>query len=747
MNPFDDWLQRLLGQQQQQPPVGPVQPQIQTQQPFSTPTPAPDPQNPFVEGLRNVMRNVGTFVAARPEMRMGRAVGNAVLDGAPQREAWNALMGQQPSFPSQNVQNMTPDQQFQVFSDVGGMVNPMAGATRLKLSGQFNEPPDNFFESLFSRLQRGIQDAPVSPKGATAKEWLGILTPKTAKGEREFTGIESLLKADPERVITKGELDELAKKKGVQFSEVVDHRYEDYIQPGDAENYRMIMLVREPSEEIKAAIEPFRDALKKATAEANEADAQYDRLRQIADFIIEGDQPTARELAEAGRKAVEAERIYNQAKTLFMQKQEELLDIPYQSHNNVPKNTLAHLRLSDRIDPVTGQRTLFVEELQSDMLQELRDYGPIQGTKAQHDAEVDRLTEIAKSIRESGPGGFNPVTVERAFSRAKRTPDLPQPLSAKRITKKPEETFNELRAWMEDPENAPEWEGVYTSDQIRHTIRYLKAAAEAEMASKRVPSGQPFTKGEEWTELLLKRVLKEAVDGGYDTVVLPRGEQVHNVVGGPRSAMAQYYETNVPNILKDYGKKLGVKIEMGETPTKNVVYRPQEIKNEVEEAIDLFRNSYPGSELRQVSIHERPELTPVQASVSRSVLEILQDLYKPAERGQSIRPDWDEVGGQKLKAIAETEKEQIARNSALSPEQKQAMIDEWDKEVDSMLNEYPFNVINRGTNLTFRITPDLKSAVSKGQRLWGTAAASLPGTMELLRQRNGLPKREEKKKQ
>lgn len=59
---------------------------------------------------------------------------------------------------------------------------------------------------------------------------------------------------------------------------------------------------------------------------------------------------------------------------------------------------------------------------------------------------------------------------------------------------------------------------------------------------------------------------------------------------------------------------------------------------------------------------------------------------------------------------------------------------------------FPGTVEQSRTNLAFRITPDLKSAVSKGQRLWSTGAAALPGTMELLRQRNGIPKREEKKK-
>jgi hypothetical protein len=50
------------------------------------------------------------------------------------------------------------------------------------------------------------------------------------------------------------------------------------------------------------------------------------------------------------------------------------------------------------------------------------------------------------------------------------------------------------------------------------------------------------------------------------------------------------------------------------------------------------------------------------------------------------------------------------------------------------------------TNLEFRITPDLKSAVSKEQRLWGTSAAALPGVMELLRQRNGIPPKKDKEK-
>jgi hypothetical protein len=725
MNPYDDWLQRLLGQQQAAPPQ-----QLGTtiqQQPFSAPTQEPEPQNPFVAGLRNVMGKVGSVVAATPQMRVGGGLADIFRQGGQdQSSAWNALMGSQPSAPSQNVQSMTPEQQFQIFSDVGGLVNPIAGTL-----GRDFPSARTFAETLFSRLQRAIGEAPVSPKGASAKEWMGILTPKTAKGEREFTGVEDFLKSDPARVITKNELDELARKKGVRFSEVQDDRYENFIQPGRSENYRMIMLVKEPTEEVMDALKPFEDAYSRALEAQAKAKDELQRGIKMFDFL---DDPL-----QYNTERTKLEDAFQQAKieldvadTAYRQKQEELMGIPYRSHNNVPENTLAHLRLSDRIDPITGEKKLFVEELQSDMLQELRDYGPIQGTKAEHDAEVDRLMNIALDIRYGGPDEFDPVSVERAFSRAKGTPDLPQPLSAKRITKKPDETFNELRKWMENPENTADWEG-YTSEQIQQTIDYLKAAAEAEMFRKRVPGGQPFTKGEEWTELLLKRVLKEAVDGGYNTVVLPRGAQVQKVVGGPRSAMAQYYETNVPNILKDYGKKLGVKIEINEAPTKNILTLSA---NQFSEQVAVDKKMFDTEFNTQF---DDPESNPFYRQMLGNASTYLAQVSRidagltPQRRTTLV--NYREGLAQEMKNYYDSVKSFVGDKSP----SRIAQLDEAYNKILAILPKEP-------TNLEFRITPDLKSAVSKEQRLWGTSAAALPGVMELLRQRNGIPPKKDKEK-
>lgn len=725
MNPFDDWLQRLLGQQQQQPSVGPVQPQINTQQPFSAPTAAPE-QDP------SIWRK-----ALAAAVTAANAPGRVALDfarqaGRDQASAWNALMGQQLSAPSQNWQAMTPEQQMQVQMDMGGLVNPMA---------TIGPQATPFFRSLFSRLQRGIQDAPVSPKGASAKEWLGLLTPKTAKGEREFTGIQQLLESDPARVITKNELDELAKKKGVQFSEVVDDRYGDYIQPGDAENYRMIMLTKEPSEEMSSALKPFQDSYNEANAAADAAGIKFD---SVMSKNLRGEGlPSQQEINEAVLNVHKTHRIRDEAKNLLLQKQEELLGIPYQSHNNVPKNTLAHLRLSDRIDPVTGQKTLFVEELQSDMLQELRDYGPIQGTKAAHDAEVARLGDEAWDLR-SAPSGRTPEgfpLIERPhevideYLNATRTLDNPNPLSGKAITKKPDETLGDLREWM--------LRAGFTEQRFNQVSNYLKAEAKAEMAAKRVPGGQPFTKGEEWTELLLKRVLKEAVDGGYESVILPRGSQVSYVVGGPRKAMAQYYETNVPNILKDYGKKLGVKIEMEEVPAQGFLPAARTTQlfsqGDLNRLTRVLRNNLPGEpNLSANTLSAREFNLKKNNSWFVALAGDASDFIERARNSGNLSPMYRQEMLNKLE-------EQIAavKRSYEGSKYKDKNLELLDEAWQYFQDMFPPPPT---TMLTFRITPDLKSAVSKGQRLWSTGAAALPGTMELLRQRNGLPKREEKKK-
>jgi len=129
MNPFDEFLQRILGRQPTQPqvpqaPLAPQQPLSLPNQPFSAPTPAPQQQGFLPQSLRT---GLAALVTPNP---IASSITTGILDGRPQREAWNALL---PDVQNGRLQSsaeraaaMTPEQRFQVFSDVGGMVNPMA---------------------------------------------------------------------------------------------------------------------------------------------------------------------------------------------------------------------------------------------------------------------------------------------------------------------------------------------------------------------------------------------------------------------------------------------------------------------------------------------------------------------------------------------------------------------------------------------------------------------------------------------
>jgi len=166
-------------------------------------------------------------------------------------------------------------------------------------------------------------------------------------------------------------------------------------------------------------------------------------------------------------------------------------DKRYKSSHWDQPNVLAHIRVNDRVD-ADGKRVLFVEELQSDWGQDGKKKGFVQPMTPAKEARIAELESEVKAISDSWGG----------------LPAL-------------------LRASKEDPE--------------AQTARAKQAELRAEIASIQesagiVPTGgvknglalpaAPFVdKTDKWLALSLKRILKMAVDGGYDRVAFVNGEQ------------------------------------------------------------------------------------------------------------------------------------------------------------------------------------------------------------------------------
>jgi len=145
------------------------------------------------------------------------------------------------------------------------------------------------------------------------------------------------------------------------------------------------------------------------------------------------------------------------------------------SHWDQP-NVLAHIRLNDRTD-ADGNRVLFVEEIQSDWAQAKRKGGPVD--------QPNRFS--VRDVNGNLRGDF--ATADEAEAYRNNPPEHMRHLFEQRMG-------GEAARVVETPNTLP-----------------------------RVPDAPFIDKTDAWVSLALKRVIKMAVDEGYDKVAFVTGEQ------------------------------------------------------------------------------------------------------------------------------------------------------------------------------------------------------------------------------
>jgi hypothetical protein len=157
-----------------------------------------------------------------------------------------------------------------------------------------------------------------------------------------------------------------------------------------------------------------------------------------------------------------------------------------QNHFPDVKNLLAHLRMADRTGP-NGEKVLHVEEIQSDWGQK--------GKKEGFDTP-----EARSKLLTSLPEGY---TV--------------RPSNFQRMG---EETRHDVF----DPNGVQVGVGYGRQNAINSTLNDLNTQIRGTSASL-VPSAPYVTNTGSWTDLALKRALKEAAEGGYDKLVWTPGAE------------------------------------------------------------------------------------------------------------------------------------------------------------------------------------------------------------------------------
>jgi len=166
------------------------------------------------------------------------------------------------------------------------------------------------------------------------------------------------------------------------------------------------------------------------------------------------------------------------------------------------KNAFVHTRLTDRTDAY-GRRILFIEEIQSDMHQPIR--------------------QAQKYVKGMAEEGKPPMPGELAKSRYAQRGDVPLPVSAS--DKVNEDQFQLIVAKIDDlgaqPQTVATQKRIAKLNRERKKIRKIIDASKKKVAkdTSGVPQG-PYSKTEDYNEFVIKYATKMAQEGGYDGVAI-----------------------------------------------------------------------------------------------------------------------------------------------------------------------------------------------------------------------------------
>lgn len=216
---------------------------------------------------------------------------------------------------------------------------------------------------------------------------------------------------------------------------------------------------------------------------------------------------------------------------------------PYQSGHWDEPNVLAHVRFNDRT--INGKKTLFIEELQSDLHQQGRD----RGYAGNHKPEDTSKWEA------------KPIPPEEVAAHRNRTPELTN------------------QEWLKErnPDNLPMWNLSNphpSGDGTRYPMGWwpgrtaeeaLKNASENYNKKLTVPDA-PFKKN--WHELAMKRITRYAAENGYDAIAWTPGQvQAERWRGSSEHGHGKFYDEIMVNSANKLGKPHGMKVDKADLHT------------------------------------------------------------------------------------------------------------------------------------------------------------------------------------
>lgn len=445
---------------------------------------------------------------------------------------------------------LTPEELFEQF----GPTITRVGEPTVEEDVLFQRPPEA--PTFFSQLER-VVETPKFPSKASGESMINFIRKGAVKAEEiKWSGIEEFLKG--KKSVTKEEVQEFLKanaitvvetQKGevspedVPFGEDITKagtQFEDQTLPGGTDYTEMLLRLPVETEEVERGFlvrAPNGDLiLSTATRE------RADEVARARGGTVE---------PEIGVKPVEVERAFTGG------------------HFDEP-NVVSHVRFNTRIDS-EGNKVLFLEEIQSDWAAA----GRRRGFEGEFTVKKIGEGDSARWQVIKPDGTIVLETASEATARAQTEDVIPaapflknwHELTLKRMLRHAAENDFDKMAWITGEQTADRYDLSKQVDEIRYRrdpqgnfeVNVIKNREAVVVKTGQTHSdleslvGKDITKKMETGEGALRED-SEAADFGFTSL---SGDGLK--VGGQWAFTL--YDKVVPNFLKKYGKRWGVKVE------------------------------------------------------------------------------------------------------------------------------------------------------------------------------------------
>lgn len=473
----------------------------------------------------------------------------------------------------------------------------------IPLSERFNAENDDIRYSLrdsesdyaptfYSQMARTIDDIKQTKLGASSV--VSYLRGRGVKAEEiKWSGIETWLQG--KKSVTKEELQQFAAASQLQIEE--ETRYEAISQKVEEQTRQLIEMAGLNSDDYDVEFSPWDDG------ELYVADKQTGEELNMDQVIAQIGRENLPRLVEPTRwDDFKLGGGTNYREILFRMPGSEYTNRAMDAHWN-SGGILAHARIQD-METNDGYRMLFIDEIQSDWHNEGHKSGYRDDRSvAEAKAKAQENLKKAHGLREELEEIIEPQLAEAGFDT---------PYAATQQFLRPKLNQRDMQEWVGIAEMYAE-KGYLSQDipdRLRSYYDVLLTSEKLRQDYWRQNNAEtpdaPFR--DNYTDFVLKRLLRMAAEEGYDAIGWTTAEQQAERWSGEYSEGYRIeYDQDMPKFLAKYGKKWGGVVNKAtlDNPDSDTVWQfmiPEEMRGSV-----LYEGQ-PQYSLRNIN-EEHPEAT------------------------------------------------------------------------------------------------------------------------------------------